>query len=98
MMAASTNRDPSRDLRPLADLDQGIFLTDGAVLRHVASRLAHEPDGGPFGGLRLGGPNKERVWGGHESSNLASSSARWPSRQSSRVVQFHDANRETLNH
>jgi multidrug efflux system membrane fusion protein len=69
----SFNGDPGRDLRPLTDVDQGVILADGAVFRHVASRLAHEPDWGAFGGLGLGGTNKERVWGGHESSNLASS-------------------------
>jgi hypothetical protein len=33
----SFNGDLGRDLRLLADLDQGILLADGAVLRHVAS-------------------------------------------------------------
>src|SRR5208283_194171 len=68
------NGDLGRDLRLLADLDQGILLADGAVLRHVASGLAHEPDWGAFGGLSLDGANKERIWGRHETSNLASSS------------------------
>ena len=66
--------DLGRDLRLLADLDQGILFADGAVLSHVASSLAHEPDWSAFGGLSLGGANKERVGGRHESSNLASSS------------------------
>ena len=55
--------DLGRDLRLLADLDQGILLADGAVLRHVASSLAHEPDWGPFGGLGLGGANQRESWG-----------------------------------
>ena len=67
----SFDGDLGRDLRLLADLDQGILLADGAVLRHVASRLAHEPDRSPFGGLGLGGANKERIRGRHEPSNLA---------------------------
>ena len=70
MMAASTLQDFSgfdgdlgRDGGLLADFDQGILLADGAVLGHVASGLAHEPDRSAFGGLSLGGADKERVGG-----------------------------------
>ena len=58
-------------VRLFADFDQGILLADGAVLGHVASGLAHEPDGGPFDRLGLGGANEERIGGRHEPSNLA---------------------------
>src|SRR6266852_5355392 len=68
------NGDLGRNVRLLTDFDQRILLANGAVLRHIASSLAHEPDWGPFGRLGLGGANKKRVWGGHELSNLASSS------------------------
>ena len=42
------NRHFGRYFRPLAYLDQGILLADGAVFRHVAPRLAHEPDRRPI--------------------------------------------------
>ncbi len=66
------NGDLGRDLRLLTDLNQGILLADGAVLRHIASSLAHEPDRRALRGLSLGGANKQRVGGRHEPSNLAS--------------------------
>ena len=33
-----------RQLRGAAELEQAVLLAEGPVLRHVASRLAHEPD------------------------------------------------------
>jgi len=48
-----------------------MVLADGAVLGHVASGLAHEPDGGSFGGFGLRGANKQGFGSGHEPSNLA---------------------------
>src|SRR5262249_57431692 len=38
------NRDLCRDRWRLADFDQRILFTDGAVFRHVTPSLAHEPD------------------------------------------------------
>ena len=55
----------------LADFEERVLLADCAVLRHVASGLAHEPDGGAVDGLGLAGANKVGIWGRHEVMNLA---------------------------
>ena len=55
----------------LADLEQRVLLADGAVLGHVASGLAHEPDGSAVDGLRLAGANEAGIWGRHELLNVA---------------------------
>src|SRR5450755_651634 len=70
--------DLSGDLGLFADLNQRILFADGAVLRHVAASLAHEPDRSALGGVGLRGTDKERVWGRHEPSNLTFSSGLWP--------------------
>ena len=77
---SSFDGDLGRYFGLLADLDQRILLADGAVLGHVASGLAHEPDGSPFRGLSLGSANKKRAWGRHEPSNLTSLQRLWPHR------------------
>ena len=51
----------------LADFEQGMLLANGAILGHVASGLAHEPDGSALDGLGLAGANEEGIGGRHES-------------------------------
>jgi hypothetical protein len=48
-----------------------VLLANGAVLGHVASGLAHEPDGSAFYGLGLAGANEDRIGGGHERITVA---------------------------
>ena len=55
----------------LADFEQGMLLANGAVLGHVASGLAHEPDGSAIDGLGLAGANEERIGRGHELFTVA---------------------------
>jgi len=38
------------EIRRAADVEQGVVAADGAVLRHVATGLAEEPDWGAVGG------------------------------------------------
>ena len=59
------------ECRLLADFEQGMLLADGAVLGHVASCLAHEPDRSAVDGLGLAGANEERIGRGHESFTVA---------------------------
>jgi hypothetical protein len=56
-----------------------MLLANGAVLGHVASGLAHEPDGSAVDGLGFTGPNEERIGGGHEPITVAflRGGARW---------------------
>ena len=54
----------------LANLEQRMLLANGAVLGHVASGLAHEPDGSAIDGLRLAGANELGVGCGHDSIKL----------------------------
>ena len=49
-----------------------MLLADRAVLRHVASSLAHEPDGSAVDALRFAGANEGGIGSGHELLNLAS--------------------------
>ena len=55
----------------LADFEQGMLLANGAVLGHVASGLAHEPDGSSIDGLGLAGANEDGIGRGHEPITLA---------------------------
>ena len=78
MMAASTPRisaavmvTSAASCGLLADFEQRILLADGAILGHVASGLAHEPDGRAVDGLSLAGANEEGIRGGHEPLNVA---------------------------
>ena len=48
-----------------------MLLADGAVLGHVASGLAHEPDRRAVDGLRLAGANEAGIRGRHEFMNVA---------------------------
>ena len=50
----------------LADFEQGMLLANGAVLGHVASGLAHEPDGSALDGLRLAGANEDGIGRRHD--------------------------------
>ena len=50
----------------LADFEQRMLLANGAILGHVASGLAHEPDGSVVDGLRLAGADEGRVRGRHD--------------------------------
>src|SRR6202163_3568474 len=56
----------------LADLEEGILLSDRAVFGHVPSSLAHEPHGSAVHGLAFAGSNEDGIWGRHEVLNLAS--------------------------
>jgi hypothetical protein len=58
--------DFGRELGFLADFEQGMLLAHGAVLGHVASCLAHEPDGRVIDGLRLAGADEAGIGSGHE--------------------------------
>ncbi len=49
----------------LADFEQGMLLANGAVLRHVASGLAHEPDGSTVDRLRFAGANEDGIGSRH---------------------------------
>jgi len=43
-----------------------MLLANGAILGHVASGLAHEPDGREVDGLRFTGANEAGIGGGHD--------------------------------
>src|SRR5579864_798529 len=60
------------DVGLFTDLDKRIFFADGAVFRHVAPGLAHEPYRRHRHRQRLTGADKDRIGGGHESLNVAS--------------------------
>ena len=47
----------------LADLQKRVLLADRAILGHVASGLAHEPDGCAVDGLRLASANEAGIRG-----------------------------------
>jgi len=53
-----------------------MLLADGAVLGHVASGLAHEPDGSAVDRLGLAGTNEDGIRGGHEPFTVAFSRGR----------------------
>ncbi len=55
-----------RELRLLADFDQGMVLADVAILLHVAACLAHEPDRSGFDRKPLAGAHKEGIGSGHK--------------------------------
>ena len=59
------------ECRLLADFEQGMLLANGAVLGHVASCLAHEPDGSAVDGLGLAGANEEGIGRRHELVTVA---------------------------
>jgi hypothetical protein len=44
-----------------------MLLANGAILGHVASGLAHEPDGSSLDGLGLASANEERIGRRHDS-------------------------------
>src|SRR6266478_6772664 len=48
-----------------------MLLANGAVLGHVASSLAHEPDGSSLDGLGFAGANEDGSGRGHEPTTLA---------------------------
>jgi hypothetical protein len=54
------------ELGLLADFEQRMLLANGAVLGHVASCLAHEPDGSVIDGLRLAGADEVGIGSRHE--------------------------------
>ena len=58
------------ELGLLADLDERMLFADGAVFGHVASGLAHEPDGRAVDRLRLAGFDEAGFRGRHESVNV----------------------------
>ena len=60
--------DLSRQCRLLADLEQRMLLAHRAVLSHVASRLAHQPDGRCVYGELFAGVHKAGVGGRHNGS------------------------------
>jgi hypothetical protein len=43
-----------------------MLLANGAVLGHVASGLAHEPDGSSIDGLGFAGANEDGIRRGHD--------------------------------
>jgi hypothetical protein len=47
------------------------LLANRAILGHVASGLAHEPDRSAVDGLGLTGANEKRIGRGHEPINVA---------------------------
>ena len=51
------------DLGGAADVEQGVVLADGHVLRHVAAGLAEEPDGGAVDGEAEAGTNETAAVG-----------------------------------
>ena len=55
----------------LADFEQRMLLADRAIFGHVASGLAHEPDGRAVDGLGLAGANEAGIRGRHEFLNVA---------------------------
>ena len=48
-----------------------MLLANGAVLGHVASGLAHEPDRSALDGLGSAGANEDGIRCGHEPINVA---------------------------
>ena len=48
-----------------------MLLANGAVLGHVASSLAHEPDGSSLDGLGFAGANEDGIGRRHEPITLA---------------------------
>src|SRR5260370_38600531 len=48
-----------------------MLLANGAVLGHVASSLAHEPDGSALDGLGFAGANEDGIGRRHEPTTLA---------------------------
>ena len=46
------------DVGRAADVEEGVVLADGHVLRHVAAGLAEEPDGGAVDGLAEAGADE----------------------------------------
>ena len=58
----------------LADFEQRVLLADGAVFRHVASGLAHEPDGSAVDRLRFTSVDESGIGSGH---GALSWSIRW---------------------
>src|SRR5713226_6386117 len=48
-----------------------MLLANGAVLGHVASSLAHEPDWSAVDGLGFAGANEDGIGRGHEPTTLA---------------------------
>ena len=78
MMAASTPRNSAAVMVTsaatcglLADLEKRVLFADRAVLGHVATGLAHEPDGCAIDRLRLAGANEVGIRGRHEFLNVA---------------------------
>ena len=70
MMAASTPRNSAAVMVTSAASagflqisSKRVLLADGAVLGHVASGLAHEPDGSAVDGLRFAGADEAGIWG-----------------------------------
>ena len=57
------DRDFGGDRGLLADLQERILFADRAVLGHVTSGLAHEPDGRAVDGLRFAGANEVGIGG-----------------------------------
>jgi hypothetical protein len=55
----------------LTDFQQRMLLANGAVLGHVASGLAHEPDGSAVARLGFAGANEDGIRGGHEPTTVA---------------------------
>ena len=51
----------------LANLEQRVLLANGAVFGHVASGLAHEPDGRAVDWLRFTGADEIGIGGRHDS-------------------------------
>ena len=51
------------DVGGAADVEEGVVLADGHVLRHVAAGLAEEPDGGAVDGLAEAGTNEAAAVG-----------------------------------
>ena len=70
-----------------------MLLADRAVLRHVASSLAHEPDGSAVDGLRFAGADEAGIGGRHELLNLASFPVMRRARESQELN--HRGHRET---
>jgi len=55
----------------LADFEQRVLLANGTVFGHVASGLAHEPDGSALDGLGFAGANEDGIGRGHEPITVA---------------------------
>ena len=55
----------------LADFEKRMLLADRAIFGHIASGLAHEPDGRAVDGLRFAGAHEAGIWSRHELMNVA---------------------------